>query len=65
MPIEDQKMSNENNKNVFFIHCKCCEEHWNLLYFALAKKRCELQCKKCGELVGGSIKDTESLVVMN
>jgi len=50
-------MPNEmNDKNVFFIHSKCCDAHWELVYFAGANKRYKLQCEECGKPVGGDIR---------
>lgn len=51
-----------NDENVFFVHSKCCNAHWELVYFAGANKRYELQCEKCSKLVGGNIEVTGPLL---
>lgn len=45
----------EGKDCVLYIHSKCCDAHWELIYNITIKKY-ELVCEKCGKSSGNSIK---------
>ena len=41
-------METEKSDNTLFIHSRCCNAHWELVFFPDAG-RYRLECEKCGK----------------
>lgn len=41
-----------NEKDLLFVHSKCCCAHWELV-FNTKTKLYHLECEKCGKAIGG------------